>query len=192
MILGCGVQPSHGTEKGRKMADEIPADVRAYLLAGDGLGRVSVIREYPSVETRITRPEVQATLYRYLASREPWNEEIPSLAMAALDTLLATPTEEGAKSVRALKGHPNALLRIRAYRYLFAVVYPRDRVGMLGVIEEMLYDRDDAVRLEAARLAKNLRLAPALHGVLQNWMRVAPERQWNRGESYAILEDLAK
>lgn len=174
------------------MVDEIPADVKEYLLAGDGLGKVTVIEKHPGVEERLKKPEVQAALYRYLAGEEPWSDEIPVLTMAALDTLLATPTAEGAKSIRKLTGHPNAGVRLRAYRYLFALVYPRDRDGMARAMEDMLTDDDELVRLEAAHLVKNLKMTDAMREFLRNWMRQAPERHWNRGESYAILQDLAK
>jgi len=174
------------------MAEEIPEDVRAYLLAGDGLGRVSVTERYPNVEARLRTPEVQATLYRYLAGKEPWAEEVPTLAMAALDTLLATPTAEGAKSIRKLIAHPNPLLRLRAYRYLFAVVYPRDPDGMARVVRDMLTDNDEPVRLDGAHFVRNLKMAGAMRAFLQDWIRRAPERKWDHGESYAIILELVK
>jgi HEAT repeat protein len=112
--------------------------------------------------------------------------------MAALDTLLATPSADGAKAIRALTGHPNESVRLRAYRYMCALVFPRDREAMTGVIEQMLTDNDELVRLEGARLVKNLKMADGMREFLRDWVRQAAERQWDRSESYSVLRDLAK
>ncbi len=167
------------------IADEIPEDVREYLLGGDGLGRVTVMEQHPGVQARLKRPEVQATLYRYLASQEPWQEEIPALAMAALDALLATPTANGAQSVEKLKRHPNPGVRVKVYRYLFAAVYPRDREAMSSVLVDMLADDSETVRLDAAHFIKNLKLEAEMRTLLVHWLRLAPERKYDHGESFA-------
>jgi hypothetical protein len=192
ITLACGAQQGPGAGKGKKMADEIPPDVRAYLLGGDGLGRVAVIKQHPDVQQRLRQPEVQATLYRYLESQEPWKEEIPVLAMAALDQLLANPTPQGGKSVSTLAGHPNPLLRVRVYRYQMALVYPRDREGVSRVLEKMLTDEDEAVRMEGANLIRNLKLTDLMRDYLRDWVRQAHERKWNSGASYALLQELAR
>jgi hypothetical protein len=188
--VAAGCQPQ---SKEKKMLQEIPAEVREYLTAGDGLGVVSVIESHPNVERTLRTPEVRAAILRYLNSKEPWEDPAPTFTIKALAFLTGAASAKEAPQVRNLLAHPHPWVREKTAEYLMAVYFPaNDRSAMTDLFQKMLLDDSEVVRVQAARWVRDFKAAAEMHDFLQKWVGMAAVRHWIGTESFEIVALMAK
>lgn len=175
----------------RKAMQDIPLEVQEYLSAGDGLGQVAVEEAHPNVKATLNAPETRNALLRYLASDDPWVTPTPGFSVNALTFVLSGATPEEAEFVRPLLLHPVPEVRVRAYNFLVAVA-AGDRGMLVALLQSMLLDSDDMVRVAGVRHIERTETAGQLRTFLQRWMKLAPARGWEGEESYELLEQLLR
>lgn len=174
------------------MIEEIPAEVRQYLTAGDALGQASVEEKYPNIQKTLQAPEVRQAILRYLNSKEVWDAP-PGFAVNALAFLVGGANAKELPLVRNLVVHPQPWIRVRAAQYLMAVYYPaRDRAAMTDLFEKMLLDEDEVVRLQAARWIRDFKTGADMKPYLEKWAGIAALRGWTGTESFGIVALMLK
>ncbi|HEY3838009.1 MAG TPA: hypothetical protein VGL72_15620 [Bryobacteraceae bacterium] len=181
-----------GMAMDNKKIDQIPTEVRDYLTAGDGLAQFAVHEKYPHVEQTLNSAATRTAILEYLGSKEPWQDP-PTLTINAIAFLQTKATAKEAEIIRPLVGHANPWVRLKVHEYMMAVYYPaHDRAAMISLFEEMLGDRDELVRVQAARWIKALNFSGEMHDYLQQWTMRAEQRKWNQQESFGMIKEMLR
>ena len=172
---------------------ELPADIKEYLSAGDGLGRKAAEANHPGLQKKLESAETRAAILKYLASDDPWHESNPGIVINALGLIQKGASASEIPLVRPLVLHPEGMVRLGAYDFLFAVYYPAgDRASMINLLQSMLLDSHDMVRSQAAQYVKGLKVPAELKPFLERWIKLAPARGWQKQESFELIERLLK
>lgn len=171
---------------------ELPADVREFLTAGDALGIRAVEEKHPNIRQKLRSPEIRAALFRYLAGDEPWREGNPGAVISALRVVHNGAAAAEIPLVRPLLMHPEGTVRLQVYEFHMAVYYPKQRDSMLTLLPAMLLDSHDAVRAQGARYIDGLKIPPELRPFLERWLALAAKRGWEGEESFELVQDLVK
>jgi hypothetical protein len=171
---------------------QLPADVREYLTAGDALGIRAVEEKHPNIRQKLKSPEIRAALFRYLSSDEPWQGDHPGAVISALKVVHSGAAAAEIPLVRPLVMHPEGTVRLQVYQFQMAVYYPDQREPLLALLQAMLLDDHDAVRAQAARYIEGLEAPPELRPFLERWLRLAPGRGWDKHDSFGMIRNLIK
>lgn len=171
---------------------ELPADVREYLTAGDALGIRAVEERHPNIRQKLKSPEIRAALFRYLASDEPWQGGHPGAVIGALKVVHSGAAAAEIPLVRPLIMHPEGIVRLQVYQFQMAVYYPNQRESILAVLQDMLLDGDEAVRAQAVQYVEGLKVPQELRPFLERWLALAPGRGWDKHDSYEAVRALLK
>lgn len=172
---------------------DIPAEVREYLTAGDGLGQIAVEEAHPDVKRTLADPRTRVAILNYLATDKPWQEPSPGFIINALAFLQGGAAAGEIPVIRPYLLHPIAVVRLRAYEFLLSVYFPTQaREPLLLLLQNMLLDPDDVVRAQAVRYAQRANAVGELKEFLKRWYKLAPSRRWDATESFDLVGPLIK
>jgi len=170
---------------------KIPAEVREYLTAGDGLARKAVQAEHPDIKQKLESPEVRAALLQYLGGEEPWQDPDPGFTINAFGVVQTGAKAEEAGSIRPLLMHREGRVRLGAYHFLMAIYYPAgERGSMLTLLQTMLLDPDAMVRAQGAQYIKGLKGQDEVKPFLERWVKLAPSKGWDHDDGFEAVRRL--
>lgn len=169
----------------------IPAEVREFLTAGDGLARKAVQEQHPDIKERLRSPEIRAKLMHYLASDEPWRDPEPGFTINALGVVQEGAQARETAGIRPLLMHPEGMVRLGAYQFLMAVYYPAgERGSMMTLFQSMLLDPDAMVRAQGAQFIKGMQAQAEMRPFLERWAKLAPSRGWDKDDGFEAVRRL--
>lgn len=171
----------------------IPAEIREYLSTNDSLVRAQLAQRYPDLDRTLNAEETRVSVLNWLASNEAWSENMSHFTMNSLKYLRSKASTEAAPVVRAFLLHPSAQVRLAAYEYLLTLYYPdKNREALLQLLQNMLMDRDELIRVEGARYVEQSQTADDLNDFLKRWDQTAAVRGWENTESHELVQRFLK
>jgi len=172
---------------------EIPEEVKAYLISPNVLLREQVRQRYPNIDQIMADPETQKTILSWLQSQDAWEEPNAELVMRCLDFLQEQASAQPAPTVKTFLMHSNAFVRLRAFEFLLMLYFPdKNREALFLLLHNMLFDPDNTVRNSAAAYIERANAVPELREFLQQWLKVAPGRGWEKTESFERVQELLR
>jgi hypothetical protein len=169
---------------------KVPAEVREYFTASDGLGQFSARQNHPHLEDTLKAPTTRMAIVNYLASEEPWHDH-PGFTIGALTYLQTEANAAELARINHLTKHPNALIRLRMFEYMMDIYYPpRDVSRMASMFQAMLADPDDTIRVQAVRWIEGLKMQERMRETLVHWLKFANDHGWTASESYSMIQHM--
>ncbi|MFH1748263.1 MAG: hypothetical protein ABIG44_14610 [Planctomycetota bacterium] len=172
---------------------DIPNEVREYLVSSDGMVRQLLGQKHPDLKETLARPETRQAVLAWLASDEPWQEEHLGFTGNSLQYLIPAAAETEAAGIRPFLLHPHALVRRRAHEYFVTLYFPdKNPPALLATLQNMLLDSDDGIRTAGMRFVKRGERLDEFRPFLRRWVRIAEQRGWQKSESLEIATGLLK
>jgi hypothetical protein len=170
---------------------ELPEAVKAYLTSHNILLREQVKQRYPNIDQVMADPETEKTILSWLVSQDAWAVSNAELVMRCLEFLQERASEQQAPIVKTFLLHTSAFVRLRAFEFLLMLYFPdKNREAMFLLLHTMLLDPDNTVRNSAAAYIERANAVPELRDFLQQWLRAAASRGWDKSESYERVQQL--
>jgi hypothetical protein len=84
-------------------------------------------------------------------------------------------------------------VRVRAYEFLLTLYFPdKNREAMITLLQNMILDNHDAVRVQGLRYIERADAVPDVLELLQRWRKIAMLRNWDKTESFEVVTRLLK
>lgn len=171
--------------------ETIPKEVRAYLSTNDSLARAQLKQQVADLDEKLNAAETRTAVLNWLTTDDAWADTAVHFTMNCLSYLRGKASPDEAPTLRAFLLHPQPAVRRAAYECLLTLYYPdKNREALLQLLQNMLSDTDEAVRVEGARYVKQSGVAPDLKSFLQRWYKVAQDQGRSDSESVELVERL--
>jgi len=170
---------------------EIPPEVKAYVASTNLLVREQLRQRYPNLDQLLAQPETRQAILAWLSSEEAWDESTSDFVMRCLEFLQTDATETEAPIVKTFLLHPNSFVRLRAFEFLLRLYFPdKNREAMFLLLNNMLFDEDDAVRVSGAGYIDRAKAIGEFRDFLERWLKVAASRGWQNTQSFELIQQL--
>jgi hypothetical protein len=170
----------------------IPIEVREYLSTNDSLVRAQISQRYPNLSDILDSPSTRAAVLAWLGSNEAWEDSLIHFTINSLKYMQGKASTDESQTIRAFLLHPHPQVRLAAYENLLTLYFPdKNPEALMQLLQNMLSDNDEMLRVEAAHYVKQSGVAAELKGFLQRWrqMGVAPENSESRELVDGLLSD---
>jgi hypothetical protein len=171
----------------------IPVEVRAYLSSNDSLVRAQLTQQHPDLDKTLNDLGTRTAVLNWLAGNEAWDESFTHFTMNCLRFLRSKANPSETQIIRAFLLHHHPHVRLTAYEFLLTLYFPdKNREALLQLLQNMLSDNHDAVRVEGARYVEQSGVVIELKDFLKRWYKAALDQGWNDTVSFELVERLLK
>jgi hypothetical protein len=169
--------------------ETIPAEVKEYLSSKDSHFRAELTRRRPKLVDMVNSKETRTVLFDWLASPQSWHASFSAFTANILEFLRNGAVPRETSIVRPFLLHEDALVRLRAYEFLFTVYFSRkSRESMLLLLNSMLRDPDELVKTQSIRYIERAQLTAHFRPEFDRLRTDAEARGARATESYELLQ----
>jgi len=170
---------------------QIDPEVREYIASDESMTRVTILQRHEGLKERLKTPETRRGIIDWLGTAEAWQDANAGFVNKCIQFLNDGAKEAEADTIRPFLLHGDPFVRLRASEFLITLYFPdRNPEALLGVLQIMLLDREDAVRTAGLRYVERAALQDRFHAFLERWVALERGRGVRGTESLEVAERL--